>query len=144
MRPADLIERPELAVAAKWWCNTLLSNFVDDTGDFKVNAFVNAMKGKRHPWDIPNERNVTMFRDALVGLMAVRFADGWDDANPNFGSANRTLGVDYGPDKILTCALDFASISSTMTLPIKTMMWVSPKSVKVREGYHGKEMEVQP
>ena len=71
---SDLFQREEIRIAADWWAKTLLSNFTDDCGEFINNAFVAVLKGQRHPWDIPSERNVNRFKECLKCLMAVRFS----------------------------------------------------------------------
>ena len=45
----------------------------------------------------------------------------------------KTLGVDYGPDKILAEAASSAGLK--MEFPYKTMMWVHDEYISVRYGY---------
>ncbi len=144
-KASELMGREELHVAVEWWTKKLLSEYTDDAGDFMINAAASWFKDQnRHPWDKPTERSVEKFKLSLLCLSAASFSDGWDESNPNWASANRTLSVDYGPNKILTCALEFAGISATLTLPIKTTMWISPQSVKVRCGHNSAEQVLFP
>lgn len=50
-----------------------------------------------------------------------------------------TLGVDYGPDKLLYDIAVESGIKG-VNFPLKTMMWISSKKVSVQKGY-GKDIE---
>ncbi len=144
MKASQLMKRPELHAAVTWWAHALMGDYVDDAGDFLINATAAVFKEKRHPWDRPTRESVERFKIALLCLMAAQFAEAWNDEQPNWASGNRNLAVDYEPNLILSTALAFARVAGTLRLPIKTVMWVSPGSVKVRCGYHGEEKQVFP
>ncbi len=135
---SELIKRPELAFAANWWAKTLMSQFLNDAGDWQINAVANWTGSVL---DKPRPEQAERFRTALICLMAARFAETWRENEPGWASYYRTVGTDYHPDAILSAALDFAGVTGgSLTLPIKTLMWVNPGSVIVRPGYHGKEI----
>ncbi len=70
----------------------------------------------------------------------------WRDAvekdDPQWGSALRTICVDYGPEQILADAAEVAGISR-LRFPYKTVMWVSPGSVEVALGYGSPAVELE-
>ena len=129
---------PEILAAASWWKIILFGRQVMDTGDAKTNEAMNSLLSN-HPWNKPTPEQANSFEEALIALMAVKYKKTWKPENPNFGSANRILSVDYGPDHLLSCALTFANVIGTLALPIKTTMWVNPREVKVRVGYGNEE-----
>lgn len=142
---AQLMRRPEIHVAVDWWATQLLGPCHTDAGDptGNIEAMTMWAQSKR---DQPGEHQIDRFRVALHALTASMCADtSWREDDPMRGSANRTLAVDYGPDFTIRCALDFAGIQGgSLLLPIKTVMWIDPSSVKVRCGYHGGEVVLWP
>ena len=121
----------QIEVAADWWAarltdckNSGLS--VEERREPKNLAYQFAellMNGSR---PTVTDEQATVFRSELVANL--KKADGW---------TARTIGVDYGPDPVLDEALRVAGIPTTTgTLPIKTVMWLSDDgSVAVRYGY---------
>jgi BTG family protein len=62
----------------------------------------------------------------------------WDPAKPHFGSALRSIGVDYGPERVLTDAVDAVGLKiSRVAWPMKTVMWIDPGEVRVAVGERG-------
>ena len=53
--------------------------------------------------------------------------------------SDMTLGVDYGPDKLMYDIAMETGIKGA-NFPLKTMMWISSKKVSVQKGY-GKEIK---
>jgi hypothetical protein len=142
---AQLMASPEIYAAVEWWANQLLGPCHVDAGDptGQIEAVTMWAQNTR---DQPGEHQIERFRIALSALTAsMCAATSWLECEPMRGSACRTLGVDYGPDATLRCALDFAGIQGgNLVLPIKTVMWIDPGSVKVRCGYHGGEVVLWP
>lgn len=139
---ASLVTRREIHIAADWWADQLFQQALPDAGDptRQIEASILAAQSNL---DQPTERQINVFRNSLVALTAVLCADSWREEDPHWGSANRTLATDYGPDSTLQCALNYSGISGgSLWLPIKTIVWISPLSVRVQPGYHGQEVEL--
>ena len=135
-----LITRPEIEVAVNWWADVLLHGGRHDAGDAKIDMMASWASSKV---ERPDKRVVEKFRVSLAALTACIFVEHWHEDEPKIGSGLRTLSVDYGPDHTLRCALEYAGLrDGYMLLPIKTVMWISPESVKVRPGYSGQEVEI--
>ena len=141
---ASLMARNEICVAVDWWTEQLFKVARHDAGDPSGRVEMFAMLAQSR-LDRPTERQIARFRFVLTALTTCLCADSWNEDEPKWGSANRTLATDYGPDSTLRCALEYAGISGgNLLLPIKTTLWISPSSVKVRPGYSGKEVVLFP
>ncbi len=141
-KTAGIMLRPEIGIAVDWWADQLLGDAEHDAGDFGINAI---MLCDQSDLDKLEKRHVERFRLALFALTSCLCADSWREEEPRWGSANRTLATDYGPDATLDCALRYAGITGgNLRLPIKTCMWINPGIVKVRLGYHGREGVLYP
>ncbi len=134
----DYKKLKEVKVAAKWWSKNICLNN-QDTGDLILNTF---MREFHCAPNLTDEKRKS-FEEALIDRITERYnylekklGIKWDSENPSFGSAHRTLSVDYAADKILTNAAKDVGIKITNgTFPCKTTMWVMPGKVKVSHGY---------
>jgi len=134
---------PEIVAAADWWASRLRGDRSwIDAGDPELTAEIKAsvaVERKR------TSTEVLAFRNALVPALEAHVVPHWDRAkDPQWASALRTVVVDYGPDPVLADAAESAGISRLKTgeLPIKTVMWINPGLVTVREGYGGRQVLV--
>ena len=134
-------EQVEAAVA--WWVEQLSGKPVQhDAGDPLINAGIDLFGRDPFP---ESPLRIAKFKKYLTMACMMDFSDSWKPDQPAWGSANRTLGCDYGPGPLLRLALDLAGIDQgNLRLPIKTIMWVSPNEVKVRCGYRGREEVIWP
>ena len=134
-----LITSPEVEAAVQWWTTQLIITSSSTTGDPHADAdaeLVRSWGASRN--DTPTKIQIDWFRKALRALIAVYCAETWKPDNPEWGAACRSVGVDYGPDHILDCALRFGGIrGGVLTLPIKTSMKIGPGKVEVKVGYGG-------
>ena len=138
----------EARVAARWWADCLTADDSPRTGDAMNEAFVMFARSKRRQ-TITLEQ-VETFRSLLEQAILTYVREewrGWDNAvenGPEFGSALRAIGVDYGPDPILRDTLDAAGIRSGPSgpLPLKTTMLIDPGSVRVGLGYNAPMVEL--
>jgi hypothetical protein len=120
----------EVAVAVEWWAEQLKDKPKFDNGE----PFHGAMFGLiKH--DPLSDEQIENFKSKLRLGIHKRVADVWDIKNPDFGSSLRCIGVDYGPDKVLSDACKDAGFSSDNRFPVKTNMWIDPYRVRVSCGY---------
>jgi hypothetical protein len=128
--------KPEITAAARWWANQIRQGIpTHNNGD----AFQSAMAriATSLVTDTPSREQIDTFESALIrGISeAPGFSgDDWRPEQPMWGGARRILATDYDPEPLLEEALKAARISDLL-LPIKTIMWVDPGSVKVSRGY---------
>lgn len=130
----------EAEVAADWWADQLARAFRADIGDGVKDAMLEWAQEKLPK---PDSEQVSAFRDALRDIVQREFvgSDSWMRAvaktDPTWGSALRTLDVDYGPCPELQEALKAADLHTGILsgLPPKTVMWVNPGQVLVAHGY---------
>lgn len=145
--PPEIKIYPEVACAAKWWASQLKSTPLQDNGDLMQTMLATIAAGREIP--LQNEL-VDRFERWLAFSLQWRFThkqwpgDGspsWRRIEPNFGSFNRTIYNDYGPDEWLIVAAKLAGIPGRLSnrFPIKTCMWINPGEVKVRLGYGSEE-----
>jgi len=139
--------RPEASAAAGWWAQQLAAPATrHETGDPDIN-FVLTMSQAMYPRVFTTEQR-DRFRTALEHrieeFLARDVARGcWNPAQPQFGSAMRTVGVEYGPDQVLAEAAKAAGIElRTWDLPVKTVMWVNPGRVTVACGHQAELVTV--
>ncbi len=135
----QLAESPEVKAAVDWWCQRLAGANKQDSGDAKLNLEIGLLRSMDQDKNrFPSMAALARFRLSLTVMLAIRLSEFWNEENPNYGSACRTLGVDYGPDYTIHSALAAANIEhGDMILPIKTTMWIGPGYVKVGCGYRG-------
>lgn len=129
--------RPEVVAAADWWADTLARGASHDNGDAMTSTMLAAAGDLMTP---RSDEQVAAFRAALPTVIERHLAGcTWDTDRPEFGSAFRTIAIDYAPDRVLSDAAAEAGFSLRMTdLPVKTVMWINPGQVTVSEG-HGAE-----
>jgi hypothetical protein len=144
---------PEVQAAADWWGDRLAHPGQQDCGDAFQNGFATALMltvVMRTPMTA-DER--ALFVERLATRIEAHFVatPDWERAKgePNWGSACRVLGVDYGPNLMLASALVAAvgnTRADTLSLlwPIKTMMWINPGEVKVSHGYRADPIVIYP
>ena len=135
---------PEVAIAARWWTYQLLNMTPAESGDAFNDAFRDTIRGKFCRPVTPDK--AADFEDALarLGHEVIDEDDGWDVTRPEWGAIHRTCcKVDYNASRVLTQAANEAGIANIdMRLPIKTVMWINPGSVKVAKGYRASVEEV--
>jgi len=141
---AQLADLPEIKAAVDWWASQLEAPVKQDSGDANLNLGI-ALVSSMGRESFPSRRSIARFKECLLVAIAVHCQQYWNPSQPDLGSACRTVSVDYGPDMILHIALAAAGVEiGTLTLPIKTTMWISPGEVKVAAGYHGKSVTIFP
>lgn len=123
----------ETGTAATWWADQLRRPAVQDNGDAAQSSMMADLAALHKP--IAREQ-IMYFESVLHRLLADKFKSNWYPGDPQRGSYERTVGVDYGPDEILADASERAGIAiSLCRFPVKTMMWINPGEVKVAVGY---------
>lgn len=139
---ASLIEREEINAAVAFWSEQLVITPTHDAGDptHRIEAMAALAQSTL---DAVKPQQVYRFKRALRALIACLCVESWREDDPHWGSGCRTVATDYGPDHTLECALRYADIrNGNLRIPIKTIMWISPGSVKVSVGYGGKQTEL--
>lgn len=136
--------RPEAIAAAAWWASRL-GNAVHDLGHrdpdaARKTAGANLLGATLLHRTFTADQVEAFRREVAAGVEAVIAKDEqeghWRPDNPQWGSAVRSIAVDYGADPVLRDAAERAGITlKTLDLPLKTCMWVNPGHVRVREGY---------
>jgi hypothetical protein len=127
----------EIEVAAKWWSNQL-----------RKFPSTNINKEEKSRQDSITEEQIERFRNELekeIYDMIFNNPFGhWNTDHPNLGRSLRVVIVDRGPDKTLSNALNKANITKmrSFLFPLKTIMWISPKEVKVAEGYGSEPINI--
>ncbi len=138
--------RPEAEAAAAWWASRL-GNARHDLGrrdpDARRKTAETALFGALMARAFTSGQREAFRREVAAAVEAVIAADAeaghWRPENPRWGSAGRSICVDYGPDPVLRDAAARAGIAlGPLDLPLKTCMWVTPGRGSVREG-HGAE-----
>jgi hypothetical protein len=144
---------PEVQAAADWWGDQLAQPGQQDTGDAFNSGFATALMltvVMRTPMTA-DERALFVERLATRIEAHLVATPDWERATgePNWGSAYRVLGVDYGPDLMLASAL-IAAVGQTradalsLLWPVKTHMWINPGEVKVAHGYRAEPVVIYP
>jgi len=122
----------EINIAAKWWTDLLREGQQPhtDTGDSFLSFVFSATQDAPHftEWALAQfEANlVQVLREAFVQKKVIR--------GENF-SIFRGFGTDYQPGPLLLEAADRSQIDIRSCLPGKTVMWIRPGSVRVKQGY---------
>lgn len=134
----------EAHTAAQWWADRIAESSDPAIGDREQDG---VMKGFRSlsTRPAPTAEQIEAFRAHLTQTIVAMLHEqvsGWDSAvakGPDWGSAFRTIAVDYGADPILREALNAAGIDDGPLgpVPMKTCMWVNPGQVKAALGYRG-------
>lgn len=147
---------PEIAIAARWWADALERPGLQDNGDATQSLFaswasctaVQANGGKTFRDDDERATFIFSLELALMDLVSTS----WDRAqtDQDWGSYMRSVGVDYGPDRVLYSALDALSLTPqraamfSLLWPIKTRMSIDPGRVSVRHGYGAEPRQLYP
>jgi hypothetical protein len=130
----------EVAAAAKWWADQLV----------KAQPSLATQMGaeQESPMRTPLAVTTSLLLQAtsqVDDLAAIeRFRENLAIALLSSGHLNGYgFGVDYGPDAILADAATAAGIKVGMTtFPWKTVMWITPGSVRVSAGYAADVVDV--
>jgi hypothetical protein len=143
----------EAKTAARWWadklrfgCKHQVASPSRRSTDTDIIEALTTLAGNKGKHLTPEQ--IDQFEGALAAIVTKVFieTDSWQRAkrDPHWGSAVRTLSVDYGPCDELRAAYQFAGgpFRCTGVFPLKTMMWINPGSVRVRYGYHAAEVEL--
>lgn len=136
--------RPEYLAAVDWWADAIRGNARQDNGDWQTMALYRTLGVDKDPR--PDEESIGRFCVNLLAALVAR-EDGrffiWDESNPRLGGYGRVLKVDYDPCPELYDAATAAGIDVRYcsTFPMKTVMWIHPGCVEVRNGY-GAEVKV--
>lgn len=156
-RVEPIVQLPiEATTAAKWWADRLRFGAKMESGSPAVRMMKPAAAYETDIIDVLSTlaaagakklsaEQIDEFETTLALIVTRRFcqSDGWKPDNPMWGSACRVLAVDYGACDELRAAYQFAGGGrNDQVFPIKTIMWISPGSVKVRYGYGGQEEEL--
>ena len=138
--------KDEIEAAADWWAAQLAGEPKHETGDAALNMAHEEAALRRKK---PTAEQVALFREYLIAKLPEQ--DGfagvqWNLETPGWCGYVRgcVLSVDYGPSPFLREALLAAGIDPYMALPVKTVMWVNPGSVKARGGYGAAETQIYP
>lgn len=128
--------KPEIVAAADWWARRLAGERGWlDAGEPELSFGINRT-ARAAPKRTPEE--VEAFRVALIDALDGHVTPHWDPAkDAQWASALRAIQVDYGPDPVLAEAAEAAGIRplEPYELSVKTVMWINPGLVTVREGY---------
>lgn len=120
--------KPEIAAAADWWASRI-GRGRRASGDAEVDLLMAAARTQSGR----STQEVTAFRAALLDTLEKHIAPHWDTPK---GASRRTVRVDYDPDQPLADAAEAAGLDlENGELPIKTVMWIDPGAVTVKEGY---------
>ncbi len=137
----------EAVIAAKWWADQLRGVPRHDAGDARLNFALAGMALLNR--NQPTDGQILKFEAFLGSAIQQELiqSDSWRRAiekdDSGWGSAFRTVATDYGPEPILRDALHEAGIKvNSGLLPVKTVMWVSPGSVRVSAGYRAEIVEL--
>lgn len=130
----------EARAAARWWTEQL-DTLSSDTGDaLNDSLLTSARTAAARP--VTDEQRAAFEAALLAAIERDIVASGtWARAvnrqDPSWGSALRTIEVDYAPGPLLSEALAAAGIRGGMLTPLpnKTIMTVSPGEVLVTRGY---------
>ncbi len=129
----------EIAAAVRWWADQLTQPPVHDNGDLFQSALASSIAATYNKPIEPEK--IEKFVELLTAGHVS--ADQAHDLKRDRQHSDwyNILGVDYGPDWALKTALEGAGIDQVDSrFPYKTVMWINPGCVKVRNGYgHGVE-----
>jgi len=132
----------EVEAAAQWWTDRLR----------KAPGFQNAGVRTRDEIELSlartiiqnesytplSDQSLQVFHETLAQVITQHIGSNWYPDDPLRGGMlyGRILSVDYGvsPESILGIALSVANINNNR-LPTKTVMWIDPGCVSVRQGY---------
>jgi hypothetical protein len=118
----------EIEAAADWW-DSRLGRGRRASGAADVDLLMAAARSRVGR----SAEEVSAFRAALLDTLEKRIAPHWDTPK---GASRRTVRVDYDPDPALADAAETAGLAlENGELPIKTVMWIDPGVVTVKEGY---------
>ena len=126
----------EIEAAVAWWAQTIHGATQDN--DDMMQSGLAAMVAATYPRLTDDQ--VERFSKALRVLLRERLTESWQEAIdkglPHWGSAARSLNVDYGPDQMLADAADAGGFAGRdLYFPMKTHMRIDPGIVEVGCGY---------
>lgn len=129
--------RPEAVAAADWWAKKLAESARHDVGRGAEESSALANSVSALVQRQRSQAEMEAFREALTEEIEQHVSKySWRPEEPDFGSAMRAIGVDYGPDPVLADAAEKAGFElKILDLPMKTVMWINPGTVKVAEGH---------
>lgn len=129
MTQTPKISDEAIAAAAAWWVKVLENPKFDALGGERDRSmeFAQILMSVGAAKNRPDPDALALFRHTLAA--GIREYVGTQ-------RERCYIGVDYGPDSILSEAARHAGLPDTgFTFPIKTSMWLAPDSVTVRYGY---------
>lgn len=135
----------EIKAAVDWWAEQLAGPQLMDNGDVLQSALgtITATTIKH-----VNQFQINSFKECLTTLLKEMLdraeeRGAWIPEKPDWGSAMRSVHVDYGPDPVLSRAALEAGIGSHMLrFPWKTCMWINPGQVRVAKGYQARAITI--
>jgi hypothetical protein len=121
--------------AAAWWAAQLAAPPQHDVGAPMSTAFANVATERGRRQRTPEQ--IDAFRTALADRIEQHLAHYcWLPDEPDFGSYVRAVVVDPVPDDVLADAAERAGFRLTsFDLPMRTVMWIDPGTVKVAAGH---------
>lgn len=130
-------------IGAKWWTDQIRESPPQNVGGFTVSTLAEWSKVVVGKLALLTEQKLSVFQSRLeTNLLNLLDKSDWLEDDPMQGFGSRIIEVDYDPSKELLDAIEAANISDLL-LPLKTMMWLDPDSVKVSLGYGGKITDVK-
>ncbi len=137
----------EINAATNWWASKLMRVARFDNGDRSavggMTAVLAMMVSAKNA--VPTEAEIARFKASLHQRLRLRCVATWRYDMPEWGSYQRCVAVDYGPDRILAAACADAGIDNADSrFPCKTSMWIDPGKVSVSEGYRAEPVTIFP
>jgi hypothetical protein len=124
----------ELNAAAKWWANILRAGEHprSNLGAPELEPYFAFTQKAPHFSDEQIDAFEKALRTVLEKAYVTQEIRQRYDEKYSYGQG---FGVDYEPGQLLELAAEQAGIDLTRCLPAKTIMWIRPKTVKVKRGY---------
>ncbi len=119
--------RPEIGVAVRWWRAQLLGQKYQDAGDATINLFARVASQR------VSVEQADRFAAELADELERQCDAGWME---RYGLR---LMTDYHPEEELRDVAERADVDNR-AFPIKTVMWIEPGEVRVRNGYGAAEV----
>ncbi len=137
----------EIGEAVEWWADQLRRTPKLDNGDQSPMGGTTWALAMLNATSVPlvTEEQITKFKESLHARMILHCQDSWNPEQPDWDSYGRSIGVDYGPDRILSDACRDAGIKDAdQRFPWKTVMWTNPGRVTVACGYGAEPVTIYP
>jgi hypothetical protein len=132
--------KEQIETAVKWWADQLRTVAQQDKGDAQQSAIATVLAFELGP---VAEEQVVRFEVELRKRLSNHLRKSWRPDDPEWGSYNRALACDYGPETILRHAARDAGIEpSCPPFPTKTVMWINPDKVSVACGYGSEPVQL--